>query len=339
MRTYFNYLVKHKWLQTVVLTLIPTFIFLLLLFLNAPYGTSQYGNNAPFDFATSVVFISIVLIVIVIFRFSSLRNPKEVDLYYALPISRKKLYLVHLLFGFAQLIIVWTVMFILGFIALVILSSGYYNEGFILLLYFIVIIYLTIIYIITSFIFLRANTIFDGIAFILLFHVLFLFISLFFSNGILGLLTMFGSNPFYSLTRWTAYLLSISVPRPSNYTTDYFIRSLPPLILNTLFFLGLSIYCYLYNLKTIEHEKTENIGQISASKFGYRLYIPLIIVFAIGSVFFIGSIITWLLIAVFISAGFIGFFIFRRTAKIELIDIGFILVPAIIGVILGIIIN
>jgi acetoin utilization transport system permease protein len=99
MKAYFNYLVKTKWLQTVVLALIPTFIFALFLILNNVTYSFQNSNRLPDDFSLSVIFISVVLIVIVVFRFSSLRNPKEVDLYYALPISRKKLFLTHSLFG------------------------------------------------------------------------------------------------------------------------------------------------------------------------------------------------------------------------------------------------
>ncbi|BCR35213.1 hypothetical protein [Mariniplasma anaerobium] len=339
MKAYFNYLTKTKWLQTMVMALIPTFIFVLTLILNnrtyPPTNSSRFSN----DFGMSVIYISIVLIIIVIFRFSSLRNPKEVDLYYALPISRKKLYLVHLLFGFVQLLIVWTIMFILGFITILILSNGYYREGFFFLLYFIVIFYLVILYGITSFVFLRANTIFDGITFILLFHILFLFISLFFSNNLIGIFMSFGLNPFYSLGRWTTYLLSMTAHTPSNSATEYFVRALPSVITNTLVFMGLATFCYIYNYKMIEQEKTENIGQISDSKFGYRLYIPLSIIFGVSTVSLFGGIIIWLINGILVSAGFIGFFIFRRTAKIKLIDVGYILVSVIIGIILGILIN
>lgn len=339
MKEYFNYLTKTKWLQTLVMALIPTLIFVLILILNS--RTYPLANSSRFsnDFGMSVIFISIVLIVIVIFRFSSLRNPKEVDLYYALPISRRKLYLVHSLFGFVQLLIVWTIMFILGFITLLILSHGYYREGFFFLLYFIVIFYLIILYGITSFVFLRANTIFDGIAFILLFHTLFLFISLFFSNNLIGVFRAFGVNPFYSLERWTTYLLSMTALTPSNFATEYLVRTLPAVITNTLVFMGLSIFCYVYNYNMIEQEKTENIGQISDSKFGYRLYIPLSIIFGVSTVSLFGGIIIWLINGILVSAGFIGFFIFRRTAKIKLIDVGYILVSVIIGIILEILIN
>ena len=337
MKAYFSYLTKTKWLQTVVMALIPTFIFVLGLALNNPAGSSR--GLLPNNFGISVIYISIVSIVIVVFRYSSLKNPKEVDLYYALPISRKKLYLVHALFGFLQLMFVWTVMFIFGFITFLMISHGYYNAGFILLLYIVAILYLAILYSITIFIFLRANTIFDGIAFILLFHILFLFISLFLSNGVFPFFQMFGLNPFYALSSWTLYLLSLANPRPSGYSTAYFMNSFLIIIFNTLLFMSLSIVSFIYNYKTIELDQTEKIGQISDGKFGYRLYIPLIMIFAISSIFFIGAIITWLLIGIFVSAGFIGFFILRRTAKIKLIDIGYIIVPALIGIILGILIN
>jgi ABC-2 type transport system permease protein len=339
MKIYLNYLIKTKWLQTIVMALIPTFIFVLSLFLSSPRLTGMNPNRAPQDFGISVIFISIVLIIIVVFRFSGLRSPKEVDLYYALPISRKKLYLVQSLFGFIQLMIVWTIMFLLGIFTLLLISSVAYRWEFILLLYPIVAFYLTVLYGITSFVFLRANTVFDGIAFILLFHILFLFISLFLTNGIIDIFTMFGLNPFYSLSKWTTYLLSLTFPNTSSYIIYRFLESTWSIGINTFIFTALSICAFIYNYKTIEHEKTENIGQISSDIFGYRLYIPLTIIFAVASVFFVETIITWLLIGIFVSAGFIGFFIFRRTAKIKLIDFGYILTPTIIGIILGLLIN
>lgn len=337
MKAYFNYLIKTKWLQTIVMTIIPTLIFVLVIALSRQSYLHPGGYINHNDFSVSVVFIMIVLHVIVVFRFASLRNPKEVDLYYALPISRKRLYLTHLLFGFVQLLFVWTIMFLLGLATFVIMSKGFYNEGFLLLLYFVIIFYLAIIYSIISFVFLKANTIFDGITFIILFHILFLFMSLFLESG--GYITRFAVNPFYSTQKFTAFFLSLTTPAPSGYIYDQFIKSIPLIIYNTLFFMGFSIFSFFYDYKNIEKEKTEKIGQISDNKFGYRLYIPTIIVFAIASIFFVGTVVTYLLIAIFMSAGFIGIFIFRRTAKIKLFDLGYVLIPTIIGIILGLIIN
>ena len=149
----------------------------------------------------------------------------------------------------------------------------------------------------------------------------------------------FGVNPFFSLGRWTMYLLSMTAQTPSYSATAYFVGTLPSVITNTLAFMGLSIFCYIYNYKVIEQEKTENIGQISDSKFGYRLYIPLSIIFGISTVSLFGGIIIWLINGILVSAGFIGFFIFRRTAKIKLIDVGYIFVSVIIGIVLGLLIN
>ncbi len=335
MKTYLNFLMKTKWLQTTVMALIPTFIFVLILVISGLKYTQIQSMTFISNFTTSVIFIVVVSFVIVVFRFASLRNPKETDLYYALPIPRKTIYLTHMLFGLIQLLIVWTAMFILGLLSVILLASELYNFGFLIALYFIVIFYSIVLYGISSFLFLRANTIFDGIAFMILFHVLFLFFSLFMVSIQLNVYSIFSFNPFYSLSLFTSYCIYGAAQNTTSFLFAFFQNSMPSLIANTVFFMLFSIFCYLYDYLNIEKVKTEKIGQLSDSLFGYKTYIPLTIIFAIPSMFYIQMIIIWLLVGVFVSAGFIGFFIYRRSAKIKLIDVGIISAATFIGIMLG----
>jgi ABC-type transport system involved in multi-copper enzyme maturation permease subunit len=341
MKTYLNYIIHKKWLQTIVMTMIPTLIMVLIL-TSSNYTRFSAQLRAPRDLLVSILFIMIVMIVIVIFRFSSLRNTKEVDLYYALPISKQRLFLAHYLYGLLQAIFVWTILYFFSLLTVVLKTNGGYQESWLILIYFIVLFYLVILYSITVFVFLRANTIFDGIAFIILFNVLFLFIPLFFSTTILDTEPMLNHplflNPFYSVTEISGWMTELSNIMDS-YVHKGMIESVPFVITNSLIFLTLGVVMFLYDYHKIDETKTEYIGQISNSKLGYKFYIPAILVTSIPNMFYLGSAVTYVLLIILISAGFIGFFIYKRGLKITWVDAGYVLIPTLVGMIIGVLVN
>ncbi|AUD63811.1 hypothetical protein BK010_09495 [Tenericutes bacterium MO-XQ] len=342
MKTYLNYLIHKKWLQTLVMTMIPTLIMVLILTSSNFTRYSSGGFKDPSELLISIIFMVIVMIVIVIFRFSSLRSAKEVDLYYALPISRQKLFLAHFIYGLLQVIFVWTILYVFSFITVVAKTNGEYAEGWLVLIYLIVMFFLIILYSITVFIFLKANTIFDGIAFIILFNVLFLFVPIFFTTTILDtepiLRHPFFLNPFYSVAQISNWMVILSNEiRP--YDQNIIAASWPYVVTNTVIYLTSSCFTFLYTYHHINETKTEYIGQISSSKLGYRFYIPAILITSVPNIFYIGNAITFVLLVILISAGFIGFFIYRRGLKITWIDAGYVLIPTLIGMIIGIMNN
>lgn len=342
MKAYLNYLINTKWLQTLVMTIIPTLIMVLIL--TSTNFRSYHSNTlkVPTDLLVSIIFMFIVMIIIVIFRFSSLRNAKEVDLYYALPLSRQKLFLTHFLYGLLQNIFVWTVLYFFSSMTVILKANGGYAEGWLLLIYFIVLFYITVLYSITVFIFLKANTIFDGIAFIILFNILFIFIPIFFTSTILDtepiLNHPFFLNPYYSVTQLSGWMTELSTGL-SPYGQEMITRSAPYVIMNTIMFLILAVVSFMYNFRTVEDMKTEYIGQISSSKLGYRFYIPAILITSIPNIFYLGTAVTFVLVVILISAGFIGFFIYRRGLKITWVDAGYVLIPTLIGMIIGVMVN
>ena len=342
MKPYLNYLIHKKWLQTFVMTMIPTLIMVLIITSSRFARYSSGGLKDPSELLISIVFMMIVMIVIVIFRFSSLKNAKEVDLYYALPISRQKLFLAHFIYGLLQVIFVWTMLYFFSLITVIAKTNGGYSEGWLILIYFIALFYIIILYSITVFVFLRANTIFDGIAFIILFNILFLFVSLFFTGRVFLFNTNFSQpfflNPYYSVAELTNFMTKLS-NQIGSYDQDRIASAFLFIVMNTIFYLVSSILAFLYSYRQIDETKTEFIGQISSSKLGYRFYIPSILVTAVPSIFFIGSPVTFLLVIIFISAGFIGFFIYRRGLKITWIDAAYVLIPTFIGMIIGVMMN
>lgn len=341
MKTYLTYLIHKKWLQTFVMTIIPTLIMVLIL-TSSNFTRYSNGLRAPSVLLVSIIFMVIVMVVIVIFRFSSLRNSKEVDLYYALPISRQKLFLAHFIYGLLQFVFVWTVLYLFSLLTVIAKTNGGYTEGWLILIYFIVLFYLVILYSITTFVFLKANTIFDGIAFIILFNVLFLFIPAFFTTAILDtepiLNHPFFLNPFYSVSQLSFWMVELSNDIDAH-GQQIIATTTPYVITNTVLYLTSAVFAFLYNYHQVNETKTEYIGQLSSSKLGYRFYIPAILVTAVPNIFYIGSAVTFVLIVILISAGFIGFFIYRRGLKITWIDAGYVLIPTLIGMIIGVMIN
>lgn len=342
MKPYLNYLIHKKWLQTLVMTIIPTLIMVLIITSSRFAHYSNSGFRDPSEMLVSIIFMIIVVIVIVIFRFSSLRSAKEVDLYYALPISRQKLFLTHFIYGLLQVIFVWTVLYFFSLITVIAKTNGGYQEVWLFLIYFIALFYIIILYSITVFVFLRANTIFDGIAFILLFNILFLFIAIFFTGRVFLFNTNFNQpfflNPYYSVAELSNFMTKLS-NQVSSYDQQRIANASLFIIINTIFYTASAIFAFLYSYRQINETKTELIGQLSSSKLGYKFYIPAILVTAVPSIFFIGSAVTFVLVIIFISAGFIGFFIYKRGLKITWVDAAYVLIPTLIGMIIGVMMN
>jgi len=342
MKKYLLYLIKTKWLQTLITAFIPTLIFIITIMMTITryYNTNNYSHNniyrAPTVFNTALVFMMIIIPIIVIIRMSIFRNSKDVDLYYSLPISRKNLLITQLLFGFIQLVFIWSFMFLTGLLVFTILSNGYFYTGILLLAYLIVIGYMFILYGITSFLFLRGNTLVDGIAFIVIFNTACLFVSWFFAMSIFryfGLSDVFVFNSYFSVALIFNHLIQHSLPNQNIVNEVINQGNIGSVINNTFSYTILAVTGYLLNYKFIINEKTENIGRLSISKFGYVSLIPINLFFGMASINSVTRDVSWIAISVLASAGFIGFIIMRRSVRLKWIDIALVVIPIILGII------
>lgn len=342
MKNYLTYLIKTKWLQSLIMAFLPTLIFVIQILSsisryipNSPQSIPYY--RTPTIFITSIVFIMIIVPVVVIFRLYIFRNSKDVDLYYSLPISRQKLLFTQQIFGFLQLVFVWTTMYLSGLLIFTILTSGDYVTSLLILIYFVVILYIAILYGITSFLFLRGNTIVDGIAFIVIFNTAFVFISTFLSHQFfrnIGLTEAFILNPYFSVGKIASYLIHYAKPYQVQQPYGYDSKIILAIIINTSFFLIMSMSSLVLNAKFIIKEKTEQIGRISTSKFGYVSLIPMNLFFAIAGLYFSFNSITLLTISIFGTAGFIGFFIMRRSVRLKWTDVLLVIAPIVLAILI-----
>lgn len=348
MKNYLTYLIKTKWLQSLIIAFLPTLIFVMLVFSsidqyipNSPQSIPYY--SVPIIFFFPIVFIMIIVPIVSVFRLYIFRNSKDVDLYYSLPISRKNLLSSQLIFGFLQLIFIWTIMYLSGLFIFTVLTSGDYHTLYLFLVYLIVILYIAILYSISTFLFLRGNTVVDGIAFMIIFNTAFVFLSTFFTNFVIrGIVRAeaFMFNPYYSVGRVSNYFFHFAKPYQVNPPYGYDTNTLIAIIINTVVFSIIAISSLLLNHQFILKEKTEQIGRLSTSKFGYVTLIPMNLFFAIASLYFnMANTTTMLAISFLTVAGFIGFFIMRRSAKLKWMDILLVVVPIILGILVMVIIK
>ncbi|MDO9629432.1 MAG: hypothetical protein Q7I99_05975 [Acholeplasmataceae bacterium] len=341
MKAYLIYLFKTKWLQTLIMALLPTLIFVVAIimskasFYNPSSTWEYYRYQPPYVFITALVFIMLLVPIVTIFRLQIFRNSKDVDLYYSLPISRQKLLLTQLIFGLIQLLIIWSSIFLLGVLTLAMITEGYFLTWILLILYLIVIGYILIMYGITSFLFLRSNTVVDGIVFIIIFHTLFLFISLYIDRYRIFSLSndTFRFNPFYSVGKLYFYYIHNS--KPNQYINPLFINYKEQLaiLINTTIFSVIALLGFVSSYFLIHNEKTEQIGRLSTSKFGYVSLIPLNLVFSTAVIYNGSSGFSVISLSVLATLGFIGFFIMRRSVRLRWFDIALVIAPIILGTI------
>ncbi|RJX27281.1 MAG: hypothetical protein C4537_00980 [Acholeplasma sp.] len=340
MKKYFRYLIETKWLQTVIIAGITAILFMIIL---AIFSNDFLRNNFPLNypgvFGVSGILLFVVSIIVVFFRFSALRNQKEVDLYYGLPMSRKDLYATQYLFGLVQILFISFVVFLFGFIELIALSSAGYYEAFFLLYYLMTVVYLVIVYTLTTFVFIKANTIVDGIIFVILVNILLLFVSLFImrlNQYMLMDRIAFVVSPYYSQSILARILFTQATPNATDVVLEPFEWIF--ILINSLVYTVLSWGAIIYVKKTIGTEKVEHIGDISNNLFGYVGMIPLIIFFGVVGTDFMGTISIFFK-SMFLIAGFMGLFVYRRGVKITLKDSALVIIPWVLGIIFSVIIH
>lgn len=332
MKAYILYLIKNKWLQTAVLSIIPSVISMTIIGLSRSFiniSPTYYLPN-PDIMLTPVVMMIIMLFVVPVLKLSPLKNAKEVDLYYALPMKQSKLYLSHLIFGLFQTIIIWTSIFFLSLFVFMAVYARLYHIIWLIPIYFVGIFYISMIYALMSFIFMRANQLLDGIAFILLWHVALVLVpamSVIFGYSFFGEYLPFLINPFSGFSSWSTSFMVLSNPLPrgniEGYIFFYNPTRLVSVIIHTTLFLALTIASLYYTIKHMDDEPVENIGAISKSYFGFRVLIPLVLFLSVLFVNNLGgtNALPFIFIVILTSFALIGYFIYRRTVKIAMTDI------------------
>lgn len=273
----------------------------------------------------NLVFLPAAILVLLCYlvpamQFSFRMKRRSVDLWYSLPIAREKLIFVRWLGGLTLILIPYTVSFFVG-VAVIACSHHLFQMQYYFALYFASLPLAVLFFGVNCFLFTRANTVFDGVVFMLTG-------SLLISVPVIFVQTWLQYAGIYHLPYSLPDLTYTATFGPLTHTFDAFGSA----ILGN----GLSVKhaWILYTLASVEGaaayfglffrakaQRAENAEQISDSPFGYAGLIPYYCFFVTASIAPIsflrlsGSHFVGYLAVIVIS--FCAYFIYRRSFRLK----------------------
>ncbi len=208
----------------------------------------------------ALCFLSPVLV------YSFKMSKRGVDAYYALPLKKKKLYLVKTMVGLLLVLVPFTVMYWSGFLTLLCRAENPYDMFWYLPAYFGSAFLGICLFGFNAFLYTRGNTVADGFVFMVAYI---LFFTMLYSYVMKAFHLPYG----LSETQFVSFGGLIGF---GNAMSDLIARyenvALLPLTFVIMPILGAVGYVLLFLL--LPYEKGENAEQISDSWFGYKLLIP-----------------------------------------------------------------
>lgn len=304
MKRYLKYQAKDSIAFIAVATLISLIIYIAIIMIQGLEPRQAYYNEAIILLRSlNLNYFPIILIILTtiipIRQTNYLKNKRLNDLYLGLPINRTKLLITNLIIGFVQLLIIFTIVYWLGFLVVVTNFSQHYDVinlfnvlnntnftgyhyQFYIPLYLVLVGMALIPYIIFSFIYLKGNNSIDGIIIYGLYIAATLMLvgsvkELLWFNGIYQSTFLieryFPYSPMFLLTK--SYSNVIELGRPiANINPlaqiDWFNFGIP-----VVFFTVVSIVFVILIVLFEKNRKNENIDQITNNYFGYKTIIPI----------------------------------------------------------------
>lgn len=269
--------------------------------------------------STSANFVSTILLdlcfVVPVMQYSYRMKKRSVDLWYSLPITRTKLMLVRTLSGLALVLIPYTLSYWLGF-AVIACSENVFELSQYVPLFFASIGVGVLLYFVNSFLFTRANTIKDGILFLLIWNLapVLPFLTIGARLSVSGILSkpylFFPLTPTFSVFDYFSDLIrgdSSSIPYA------WFLFTLA----------GLEGAAACFGLfYTAKRHRAEDAGQFSSSVFGYKVLIPFCVLLTVAIFPVEGTqSFYYLYYAMILIGGLISYFIYRRSFRLKKEDL------------------
>lgn len=264
-------------------------------------------------------------------QFSYRMKKRSVDLWYSLPVTRCALTFARTLSGLVLVLAPYTIAYWCGFTAIALKENLFHLEQYVYL-FFASIPIAILLFGTNSFLFTRANTVGDGILFLVawafLLAVPFAYVSTYFYSAVPRAINNITNFISYAPLAWL-FVGFDSAVRTGNAASIHDAALLYSL------WAALGIAAYVGLFRTAKSHPAENAGQISASWFGYRTFIPVYLFFSAGcslgtdvlfgpasSGMVFGTDASVLVtLAMIFAAGLIGYFIYRRSFRIRLADI------------------
>ena len=311
--------------------------------------------------ACYAVLLCVLCTVVPVMQFSYRMKQRSVDLWYSLPITRKQLVLVRTLAGLLLVFVPFTIAYWPG-VAIVAMRCnelassvrGFHFQYIHYLSCFAQMLLLgACLFGVNAFLFTRGNSMFDGIFFILGWAILVpLFVVVlnedfafdFYWQGASGRQTWVNSSLFftyfftYSPVAWTgaAFEKLITVGAFFDNEFHFMVTS----ILGVLE--GVAAYLALFLLA--DRDKSENVGQISSSRMGYKVLLPALeagvialIIMTVGWGWFDWNTVFYLVLVALCALAF--YFAYRRSFRLKLSDILSVILALVAGVLLALLLS
>ena len=306
--------------------------------------------------ACYAVLLCVLCTVIPVLQFSYRMKQRSVDLWYSLPITRKQLVLVRTLAGLLLVFVPFTIAYWPG-VAIVAMRCnelassvrGFHFQYIHYLSCFAQMLLLgTCLFGVNAFLFTRGNSMFDGIFFILGWAILVpLFVVVlnddfafdFYWQGASGRQTWVNSSLFftyfftYSPVAWTGAAFEKLITVGAFFDNEFHLMVTS--ILGVLE--GAAAYLALFLLA--DKDKSENVGQISSSRMGYKVLLPALeagvialIIVSVGWGWFDWNTVFYLVLVALCALAF--YFAYRRSFRLKLSDILSVILALVAGVLL-----
>ena len=307
-KNYFNYILK-KSRSRLLITLVIALLITVSTVDTYIYDYEEY-HSVNISFGWIAIILGFLCALTPILELEGFKNRRNIDALFSFPVSKFKMGLAHYLNGIIYIVSTFTACSIYTFFYLLARSNDL-NAAKFIPYYFLAVLYGIFLYSFVSFAFYQGNTVSDGVIFVIGYSFAFASIvsvidaiDFFKENVESGLYTAFG--PLTGLTYGYTNLIEGNSPELYLHTQRYISFAVWIVI-------GIaSIFGFLY---TFAKKKTEDVGEISSTVFGYRVLIP---TFAY-SLLFISEDFNVLHLLI-VLAMYVGYIIFRRSIKLKRSD-------------------
>lgn len=335
---YFRHHLRKQLPYLLILTLSSLLFTLLFLFEEVERGIDA---NTDSLFYLPAVFLSLFSVITPIVELVSFKNRRNLDVLYAMPISRRAILSVHLAVGLIGNLIAHAVSFFTVFLFWL-PHASYFRLSYAIPLYFLSLLCGIVMYILLAFLFYEGSNGFDGFMTqlygVFSLPVVLLTLGSFlneisytrtFSNKLLDFIqhTFFWSpiNDFTTIFQAiieceTYYGLSFrsddAIYNPAAALQAFFTEG--AVLLMLALFLLLTVGAVFDFYKTTYYKPVEQVGEITTSFFSYRLMIPLYS-FCFAFVFAV-TIEGVIMVALLLALTFASYILYRRTIRLQTRD-------------------
>jgi len=308
---YIKYELKRTMWPTVIMSILG-----IIICVPSLISVKRYQDSA---FLTSIAyFLYACVIGIVIYQFSFLMKKRSVDEFYALPLKREKIILLKFLVGYIDIAIAYTVTFFMSFISIANRFVNILNLEYFFPFYILTLLSSLGIYAFYAFIYMRGNTVIDGVIFMILYNFVFYLFEDVIRLFILNVFDKYTQINFSLLPSWA---FDVLIEKYASLIENG-INVQTPILGGTIFWSIIFLASLIGIYFSTKLDKAERAEQISETYFGYKILIPIYFIGTLYSLDIDSSIasdpfyISYY--AIFFAISIIGMVIYKRTFKLKL---------------------